>query len=366
MRRFLAGLLVLPALFLSLSPSPSSAQTTAARTTTAATAATKIMPLGSSTTAGSIPGGYRTDLYWMLNSEGHPVDFVGSVTDSTPANLPDRDHEGHGGWVIDQMTAIAADRMQTYQPDIVLLHAGANDVLGNVNLATAPARLETLIRTMLTARPGLAVYVATVGPMGDAATNARAATFNNQIPFVVAKLAAEGAKVRFVDTRSALPASDIAADGIHLTHSGNTKLAAQWYAALEGSPIARTEAETAVFTGKAHSATSQLASSNGKAGWLDDLSSSATITVNAPYAGTFRVFIRSGNGSGTTCSHTLNINGGAARVIEYPSYGWEAWTQQAIDVALNAGANTFKFTYRTCFAEIDSLDLTVPGTSWPA
>ncbi|MDX3005360.1 hypothetical protein PWY87_27030 [Kribbella solani] len=110
------------------------------------------------------------------------------------------------------MTAIAADRMQTYQPDVVLLHAGANDVLGNVNLATAPAR-------------------------------------------------------------------------------------------------------------------------------IDDLSSSATITVNAPHAGTFRVFIRSGNGTGTTCSHTLSIN---------------------------AGANTFKFTYRTCFAELDSLDLTAPGANWPA
>ncbi|GAA2804051.1 hypothetical protein [Kribbella solani] len=70
------------------------------------------------------------------------------------ASRPGR--EGHGGWVIDQLTAIAADRMRTYQPDVVLLHAGANDVLGNVNLATAPARLENLIRTMLTARPGMA------------------------------------------------------------------------------------------------------------------------------------------------------------------------------------------------------------------
>ncbi|MGZ0145578.1 GDSL-type esterase/lipase family protein [Kribbella sp. WER1] len=354
MRRFLAGLLLLPALFVSLPVSTSAAQTT-----------TKIMPLGSSTTAGSIPGGYRTDLYWMLTSEGHPVDFVGSVTDSTPANLPDRDHEGHGGWVIDQLTAIAADRMTTYQPDVVLLHAGANDVLQNLNLATAPARLENLIRTMLTVRPNLAVYVATVGPMTDAATNARAAAFNNQLPFVVAKLAGEGAKVRFVDTRSALPASDVMADGIHLTHSGNSKLAAQWYAALEGSPIARFEAETAAFTGKAHSATTLVASGNGKAGWIDDATSSATITVNAPYAGTFRVFIRSGNGAGTTCSHTLSVNGGAGKVVEYPSYGWENWTQQALDVPLNAGANTFRFTYRTCFAEIDDLDLAVPATNWP-
>jgi lysophospholipase L1-like esterase len=349
MRRFLAGLLMLPALLpLTAATPPASAVPTAAPV--------KIMPLGSSTTAGSIPGGYRTDLYWMLTSSGQPVDFVGSVTDATPANLPDRNHEGHGGWVIDQLSAVATDRMQTYQPDTILLHAGANDVLQNLNLAGAPARLETLIRTMYAVRPDLAVYVSTVGPMA-AATNARAAAFNNQLPFVVAKLAAEGKKVRFVDSRSALAATDVASDGIHLTHSGNTKLAAQWYAALVGSPIFRTEAESAVFAGKAHSATTPLASNNGKAGWIDDASSSATVTVNAPYAGSFRVFVRSGNGTGGTCSHNLSVNGGAARVVEYPSYGWEAWTDQALDVNLNAGPNTFKFTFHTCFAELDSIDL---------
>ncbi|GAB3924181.1 hypothetical protein GCM10029976_015520 [Kribbella albertanoniae] len=348
MRRFLAGLLMLPALL---------PFTAAAPQTAAAADPVKVMPMGSSTTAGSIPGGYRTDLYWMLTSSGQPVDFVGSVTDSTPVNLPDRNHEGHGGWVIDQLTQVATERMQTFQPDTVLLHAGANDVLQNLNLASAPARLENLIRTMYAVRPDLAVYVSTVGPMADAAANARAASFNNQLPFVVGKLAAEGKKVRFVDSRTALAATDVMTDGIHLTHSGNTKLAAQWYAALQGSPIVRFEAETAVFAGKAHSAVTPQASNNGKAGWIDDATSSATITVNAPYAGNFRVLVRGGNGSGALSSHTLTVNGGAARVIEYPAYGWEAWTQQALDVSLKAGANTFKFSFRTGFAELDSIDL---------
>ncbi|MFC9688572.1 GDSL-type esterase/lipase family protein [Kribbella sp. NPDC056951] len=348
MRRFLAGLLMLPALL---------PLTAAAPQTATAAAPVKIMPLGSSTTAGSIPGGYRTDLYWMLTSSGQPVDFVGSITDATPANLPDRNHEGHGGWVIDQLTQVATERMQTYQPDTVLLHAGANDVLQNLNLATAPARLENLIRTLYAVRPDLAVYVSTVGPMTEAGANARAAAFNNQLPFVVGRLAAEGKKVHFVDSRGALAATDVMSDGIHLTHSGNTKLAAQWYAALQGSPIIRFEAETAVFAGKAHSAVTPSASNNGKAGWIDDATSSATVTVNAPYAGNFRVLIRGGNGTGGPCSHNLSVNGAAAVVVDYPSYGWEAWTQRALDVSLKAGANTFKFTFRTCFAELDSIDL---------
>jgi hypothetical protein len=219
--------------------------------------------------------------------------------------------QGHGGWVIDQLTEVAVDRMQTYQPDIVLLHAGANDVLQNLNLDTAPGRLRALIEDLLSVRPDAAIYVATVGPMGDPATNARAATFNNAIPAVVDGLVGDGHKVRFVDSRSALLPTDVAGDGIHLTHSGNTKLAAVWYGALAGSPVTRFEAETAQFTGLAHSATTPNASANGKAGWLDDAASSATITVDAPQAGDFRVFIRNGNGSGSVCSHSLSVNGGS-------------------------------------------------------
>jgi hypothetical protein len=44
-------------------------------------------------------------------------------------------------------------------------------------------------------------------------------------------------------------------------------------------------------------------------------------------------------------------------VVDYPSYGWDAWTEQALDVNLKAVANTLKFSFRTCFAELDSLDL---------
>lgn len=359
MRRILAGLLlcsVLPFL------APARHQATAS----AVPGSVRIMPFGSSTTAGSVPGGYRGDLYQMLTSAGRSVDFVGSVTDSGPAQLPDRNHEGHGGFVLDQLTAIARARMRTYQPDVVLVHAGANDVLRNVNLVTAPARLEKLLTTMLDVRPDAALYVATVGPLGNAAASSRAATYNRSIPFIVAKLAREGFKVRFVDNRTTLLASDVSRDGVHLTHGGNTKLAARWYAALAGSRLVRFEAETARFTGKAGPAVTTVASANGKAGGIDDAASSAQVTVTAPFDGTFRMFVRGGNGTGSVCTHTVTINDSAERVLEYPSFGWERWTQQAIEVTLNKGDNVVTFTHRTCSAEIDSIDLVIPAPTWPA
>ncbi|MFC0625741.1 GDSL-type esterase/lipase family protein [Kribbella deserti] len=347
---------VLTSVLLAAGPAPSKPAASAV--------ALKVMPMGSSTTAGSIPGGYRSDLYWMLTSAGRPVDFVGAVTDTGPAQLPDRDHEGHGGYVIDQLTAIATARMQTYQPDAVLLHAGANDVLQNRDLANAPTRLETLIDTLLAVKPDAAVYVSTVGPLGDPAANARAATYNNAIAWVVQKKIDQGRTVKFVDLRGALLASDVGADKIHLTHSGNTKLASRWYAALAGTPIARVEAETATFSpavgGTApHAASTPNASANGKAGWIDEPGEWAEVTVNAPYAGAFRIFVRGGNGTTTPCAHTLTVNGGQSRTITYPPYGWENWTVQAQDVTLTAGPNKLRFAKHTCYAELDSIDLTL-------
>jgi hypothetical protein len=83
--------------------------------------------------------------------------------------------------------------------------------------------------------------------MGDAATDARARTFNAVIPFIVRKKVDEGKKVRFVDLRNTLLASDVAADKIHLTHCGNTKLAYRWYGAMVSSPVVRYEASTRPF-----------------------------------------------------------------------------------------------------------------------
>ena len=58
------------------------------------------MPLGDSITHGSnVPGGYRIDLEDDLLAAGASFDFVGSLTNG-PAQLADREHEGHSGWRI--------------------------------------------------------------------------------------------------------------------------------------------------------------------------------------------------------------------------------------------------------------------------
>ncbi len=60
----------------------------------------KIMPLGDSITDGyNVPGGYRAELWRLLDVAGTHVNFVVSLQ-SGPSGLPDKDHEGHSGWCI--------------------------------------------------------------------------------------------------------------------------------------------------------------------------------------------------------------------------------------------------------------------------
>jgi hypothetical protein len=75
----------------------------------------RIMPLGDSITAGvgsSTHGGYRTQL-WQDCMDAHwHVQFVGSQV-SGPASLPERQHEGHPGWRIAQISTHMVNWLQT-------------------------------------------------------------------------------------------------------------------------------------------------------------------------------------------------------------------------------------------------------------
>jgi hypothetical protein len=65
------------------------------------------------------------------------------------------------------------------------------------------------------------------------------------------------------------------------------------------------------------------------------------------------------NGSGSTATHLLSVNGGSPVTVTYPS--GSAWgnfsSSQWVDVTvtLNNGANTLQFTKGTNWTEIDRI-----------
>lgn len=194
----------------------------------------RIMPLGDSITEGGqgFYGGYRVELWRKLVDSGYKVDFVGSGSNGPP-ELGDHDHEGHAGWRIDQLDARAADAVRTYDPQVVLLHIGTNDLDQNFDVPNAPARLSILIDHILAAKPSVVLVVAQIIPQSLPDWEAAVRTYNAALPAIVAS---KGPQVHLVDMHSAVAVADLP-DGIHPNWTGNAKMAAVWFDALRGLPL---------------------------------------------------------------------------------------------------------------------------------
>src|ERR671910_2457348 len=187
----------------------------------------KVMPLGDSITHGvGASGGYRLELKDLLVPAGNSFDFVGSQA-SGPFEIEDRQHQGHSGFKIHDIAAIAHDRVTTYRPDVVLLVIGTNDVWTDYELGSAPARLGGLIDTIVDAAPAASVIVGSIPPLADSLDDAQARTYNAAIPGVVQARADAGKKVSFVDMYGAMTPADLY-DGVHPNADGYFKMADVW------------------------------------------------------------------------------------------------------------------------------------------
>ncbi len=92
-------------------------------------------------------------------------------------------------------------------------------------------------------------------------------------------------------------------------------------------------------------------------GYIDFADSTVTFTVTAPRTGTYRLSTRFGNGSGTTATHQLTVNGAAAGVVSYPQTGWDNWTTVERDVTLTEGRNTISYSKGANWAELDFIEV---------
>jgi len=195
-----------------------------------------VMPLGDSITEGwafpaSIPGGYRLPLYQLMTGNGYQIDFVGTLTVNSAPALPYPNHEGHGGYRIDQITSGFPGWVASVNsPDLILLQIGTNDYGQNYDPTNAVSRLDQLISQIVALRPNARVVVANLILRTDntATDTSIQSTFNPYVPGIVAKHSALGHRVWFLDMRSALGPADLA-DGVHPNQVGYNKMAARWY-----------------------------------------------------------------------------------------------------------------------------------------
>lgn len=233
-----------------------SAQATSAAVGPAAATALRVMPLGDSITWGvgsSTGDSYRQALLTDLTGEGHTVDMVGSVRNGTMA---DPDNEGHSGYRIDQIAALADASLDRYRPNVVTLEIGTNDLNQAYQVPTATDRLHALVDRITADVPDATVLVASLIVSTNPVEEPYRPAFNQAIPGIVQAERAAGKHVGYVDM-SALTAADLS-DQLHPNDGGYVKMATAFNSGVQAAdgagwikaPVAMAAPVTSGIAGK--------------------------------------------------------------------------------------------------------------------
>jgi GH43 family beta-xylosidase len=131
-----------------------------------------------------------------------------------------------------------------------------------------------------------------------------------------------------------------------------------YYAELDYLELNRYEAENAVLNRASVRFAAGGASSERVVGGIDYSDSWVEFrNVTVPSTGAYKLRVRFANGSAGTSYHYVSVNGGASASLAYAITGWDKWTVTTLNVNLNAGANTIRFTKGAHYAELDAIEL---------
>ncbi|MFF1300830.1 MULTISPECIES: ricin-type beta-trefoil lectin domain protein [unclassified Streptomyces] len=199
----------------------------------ASTTPLRVMPLGDSITWGvgsSTGNGYRAPLWNKLATDGHPLDFVGT---GRAGSMSDPDNEGHSGYKIHQIAALADAALTRYRPNIVTLMIGTNDLNESYQVSTATARLKSLVSQITADVPDATVLVASLVVSTSGSEEQYRAAYNQAIPQIVSEAQAAGKRVAYVDMRG-LTTADLA-DALHPNDSGYQKMADAFHRGVQSA-----------------------------------------------------------------------------------------------------------------------------------
>jgi lysophospholipase L1-like esterase len=188
----------------------------------------RVMPLGDSITRGAGSpsyNSYRMALAHRLLLGGIQINYVGSQENGTGTDIQ---HEGHGALDIDELSAQLDDSLAQERPDVVLLHAGTNNITQGDSGATTVCKLSGLIDQIRTARPDAYILVAQIISSRVPAELAQDRAYNRLIPLMVE--AKNDPLITVVD-QSSVGGIDLH-DLHHPNDFGYSKMAYNWYTAM--------------------------------------------------------------------------------------------------------------------------------------
>ncbi|ARS36474.1 GDSL-type esterase/lipase family protein [Pontibacter actiniarum] len=230
------------------------------------TAQYKIMCLGNSITQGNLENpGYRYRLWQKLLDKGNSIELVGShdVNEGgTPAvkgtvyrgQTYTNRNEGHWGWTADEVLngrdgkGNLTQWLQSYNPDIALVHLGTNDMFKQCSGGVSPDKacyqetineLKTVIQQIQEKNPNVIVLVAQLIPAYDQKVGPETASniseLNKRIPALAEELSTVTSRVVVVDQNTGFDATTGVDtwDGVHPNASGEEKMAQIWFGAIQ-------------------------------------------------------------------------------------------------------------------------------------
>lgn len=232
----------------------------------------KIMPLGNSLTAGENGDpsnpltseqmvAYRYGLKYLLEQEGYSIDFVGSQSDGS-AYFSDNQHAaipGSRDQYVERLLIDGYDQrngvqilnpprlyLDEFNPDIILLHIGTNDVTHETDIITnerVSAILDLIDQYEARAGKEVTVFLALIInrrlPCSTGSGCWTTTQFNNYIETMAQSRIASGDKIVLVDmendadivyTNEDFTAAD--PQGLHLNPNGYGKMAAKWFSSI--------------------------------------------------------------------------------------------------------------------------------------
>lgn len=214
-----------------------------------------IQPIGDSITRGTEGVTYRQYLKDLLKGINVTIDFKGQCTNAANsgsiwADYPDLyatlegdiEHDGYGGLKTHEITDMRyntrgypkkpiEELVTDASAQIILLMAGTNDIIGNYQLSTFPARYDTLITRILRSAHGHLI-VTTIPPTPLPITNGKIQTLNADIKKVVDSHIAKQENLSFIDINSMMVNSEISSDSYHPNRSGYEKIGNGFFQAI--------------------------------------------------------------------------------------------------------------------------------------
>lgn len=318
-----------------------------------ATPPTRIMLLGDSLTSGNygdvypppVQGGFRPRLRQLLLNAGYNLDFIGTLTTLSdhPDLLTDPEHEGWGGYTIDDLDAkIETSFAVLPDPDLILLLIGANDYFPEhaPNLAyleEAPVRLVNFIDHIVALQPFAKILVANLPPRTDVypsitylypgtgydADMAVRDKYNLFIPAIVEDQQDLGREVYFVDLRRPPPEccniADLADEirQVHPSPDGYYKMATNWFDAIAAvwdptDPGTRTLSVGSVNPSSGVAITVNSGTGDGVTPFDRSFPNETTVTLTAPAVSpsghSFQLWERNGVFYSISATTTVTLN----------------------------------------------------------